>query len=91
MKKIVGPQGRETINLLMPRVLEAVMSYEEPEKLFERVSQLIKTISTRTTYMQLLYEKRNVLDQVLHLCNASEKMILNSRWRFYASLNKSSC
>ena len=74
MKKIVGPQGRETINLLMPRVLEAVMSYEEPEKLFERVSQLIKTISTRTTYMQLLYEKRNVLDQVLHLCNASEKI-----------------
>lgn len=74
MKKIIGPQGRETLNLLMPRVLEAVISYEDPEKLFERISLLIKTIITRTTYVQLLYENRNVLDQVLHLCNASEKI-----------------
>lgn len=74
IKKIIGPQGRETINLLMPRVLESVMSYDDPETLFERVAQLIKTVSTRTTYMQLLYENRNVLDQVLHLCNASEKI-----------------
>ena len=72
MKKIIGPQGRETLNLLMPRVLEAVMSYDDPIMLFDRISQLIKTIITRTTYVQLLYENRNVLDQVLHLCNASE-------------------
>ncbi len=74
LRRAAGPVGRETLNLLMPRLLSLVSEYDGPELLFARVSSLIRSIITRTTYLQLLYENRNVLDQVIYLCSASNKI-----------------
>ncbi len=74
LKKAAGPQGRETLNLLMPKVLNLIASYDNPLMLFDRVSTIIRSIITRTTYLQLLYENTAVLDQVINLCNSSEKI-----------------
>lgn len=73
-KRAIGPQGRETLNNLMPRILDAVVKFDEPVKLFDRISILIRTVFMRTTYLQLLYENHGVLDRVLTLCNASSQI-----------------
>lgn len=74
LRKAVGPLGRETLNLLMPKVLNLIADYDNPIILFGRVSTIIRSIITRTTYLQLLYENHQVLDQVIKLCNSSEKI-----------------
>lgn len=74
LKKAAGPQGRETLNLLMPKVLNLVTCYNDPLTLFERVSTIIRSIITRTTYIQLLYENSVVLDQVIKFCSSSAKI-----------------
>ncbi len=74
IRRAVGPQGRETLNRLMPRILSMVASYDNVVHLFGRIAILIRSIIMRTTYLQLLYENSNVLDQVVYLCSASEKI-----------------
>ncbi len=74
LRRAAGPLGRETLNRLMPRILSMVANYDNAMHLFERISLLIRSIITRTTYLQLLYENSNVLDQVVYLCSASEKI-----------------
>ncbi len=74
IRRAMGPLGRETLNLLMPRVLSLVVSYDDPMLLFTRIAVLIRSIVTRTTYLQLLTENHTVLDQVVYLCNASARI-----------------
>ena len=74
LRRAAGPQGRETLNLLVPRILSLTASYEDLATLFPRIMNLIRSVSMRTTYLQLLYENHNVLDQVIYLCNASEQI-----------------
>ena len=71
-KRAIGPQGREALNRLMPRLLQAVCNHARPAPLFERVQALLAQIITRSAYLQLLVENPGVLNQLLQLCDASE-------------------
>lgn len=73
-KRAIGPQGRDTLNRMMPRAIEKIAGYAHPVKLLGRFATLIRKISTRTTYLQLLDENAGVLEQVIKLCDASEKI-----------------
>lgn len=71
-RRAIGPQGREALNHLMPRLLQAVCGFEAPGALFERVHTLLARIITRSAYLQLLDENSAVLNQLLKLCAASD-------------------
>jgi [glutamine synthetase] adenylyltransferase / [glutamine synthetase]-adenylyl-L-tyrosine phosphorylase len=70
-RRAVGPQGREALNRLMPRLLLAISAHSAPAALFERVHGLLSQIVTRSAYLQLLVENQGVLNQLLKLCDAS--------------------
>ena len=71
--RIIGPNGREILNKLMPYFLgQLALFAEEALPTFKRISRLIWCISQRTTYMQLLLENNGVAEQVLKLCHESE-------------------
>ncbi len=71
--RIIGPNGREILNKLMPYFLGQLALFEEDAiPTFKRISRLIWCISQRTTYMQLLLENNGVAEQVLKLCHESE-------------------
>lgn len=71
-RRAIGPQGREALNHLMPRLLQLVCGFEAPGALFERVHTLLAQIITRSAYLQLLDENSAVLNQLLQLCAASD-------------------
>ena len=74
-RRAIGPVGRETLNQLMPKIFDRVVTYDNPVELFVRMKTFIKKIMTRTTYLQLLLERSDVLDQMMRLSSASENVV----------------
>ena len=67
----LSPLGRGRLDKLMPQVLLKVGGSNEPELVFKRVSDLIKTIEQRTNYIALMLENPNVLTHLIKLSQAS--------------------
>ncbi len=63
----VGPLGRETLFSLMPKVIYTIAKKENAPTLFSRLSGLIERIALRTPYLQLLDDKREVLERFIEL------------------------
>ncbi len=63
----VGPLGRETLLSLMPKVIYTIAQKENAPTLFSRLSGLIERIALRTPYLQLLDDKREVLERFIEL------------------------
>lgn len=72
LRRPIGPQGRDALNRLMPRLLQAICERSEPATLFIRIQELLSQIITRSAYLQLLVENPGVLQQLLRLCAASD-------------------
>ena len=70
-KRPIGPRGQETIDKLLPKLIELICAYPEPQALFERIQHLILSIMSRTAYLELLNENEGALKQLLTLCSAS--------------------
>ncbi|MGL4983694.1 MAG: bifunctional [glutamate--ammonia ligase]-adenylyl-L-tyrosine phosphorylase/[glutamate--ammonia-ligase] adenylyltransferase [Plesiomonas sp.] len=70
-KRTLGPRGREVLNRLMPRLLEAVLTHPQAADLLPRIIHLMSKIATRTTYLELLVEHRAALGHLITLCAAS--------------------
>jgi glutamate-ammonia-ligase adenylyltransferase len=64
-------RGRERLDRLMPLLLGAVASVEQPETVLVRLVSLIETIARRTAYLALLVENPMALSQLVKLCAAS--------------------
>lgn len=73
-RRIVGDQGRETFEQLMPVVLELLAEYPDPEPLAARVFAIFEAILSRSVYLQLLLENRGALLQLLRLCERSPRL-----------------
>lgn len=71
-RRAIGPQGREALNRLMPRLLMLICQQDAPAALFERIQGLLLQIITRSAYLQLMVENQGVLNQLLRLCAASD-------------------
>ncbi|MBE1298647.1 MAG: bifunctional [glutamate--ammonia ligase]-adenylyl-L-tyrosine phosphorylase/[glutamate--ammonia-ligase] adenylyltransferase [Alteromonadaceae bacterium] len=69
----IGTRGREIVDRLLPVVLSKISTYSAVaiELTLPRVGQLIKSISRRTTYLELLLENNDALEQLLMLCRKS--------------------
>lgn len=71
MRRTIGPRGRDTLDRLMPRLLEELFVLSSPHTAFVPVSQVLDQILTRTTYLELLCENPGARQQLVKLCSAS--------------------
>lgn len=76
-KKPIGARGRESLDLLMPRLLSASLklcSHSDTDNaiLIARVMQIINAILKRTAYLELLLENEGALMQLIRLSSQSE-------------------
>lgn len=68
----IGPIGHQTLMRLMPKLIVLVAEYDEPDKLFKLVANLIERICLRTTYLQLLIENDMARKRLVSLFNDSK-------------------
>ncbi|WMN61434.1 bifunctional [glutamate--ammonia ligase]-adenylyl-L-tyrosine phosphorylase/[glutamate--ammonia-ligase] adenylyltransferase [Pseudoalteromonas xiamenensis] len=71
-KKPIGARGRDILDKLMPRVLAYLIESDHAISTFERVTQVIEKVASRTTYLELLYENQGALQQLIKLCAHSK-------------------
>lgn len=76
-KKPIGARGRESLDKLVPRILNACLSFYTKSDadnaiLIERVFQIISAVLKRTAYLELLLENEGAMMQLIRLCSKSE-------------------
>lgn len=73
-KKSFGGRGRQILDKLMPRLLShlaQVSLAQDHDNLLARVLGVISKITTRTAYLELLYENEGALIHLIKLCQMS--------------------
>jgi glutamate-ammonia-ligase adenylyltransferase len=67
----MSKRGRERLDALIPRVLEAAVATPEPTATLERVLDLLEKVARRSVYLALLVDHPKALAQLVKLCAAS--------------------
>ncbi|MCW2257921.1 glutamate-ammonia-ligase adenylyltransferase [Providencia alcalifaciens] len=70
-KRTIGPRGRDVLDDLMPKLLAKVSERTDAGQVVERLTPLLLSIVSRTTYLELILEFDEVLTHVIRLCAAS--------------------
>ncbi|WP_373766458.1 bifunctional [glutamate--ammonia ligase]-adenylyl-L-tyrosine phosphorylase/[glutamate--ammonia-ligase] adenylyltransferase [Glaesserella sp.] len=71
VKRSIGVRGREVLRRLIPKIVDAIFSQADYVVLLPRILNIVDKITTRTTYLELLLEKEQILPQLLTLCGQS--------------------
>ncbi len=71
VKRPIGVRGREVLRNLMPRIADSIFKGEDHLLLLPRVLNIVDKITTRTTYLELMLEKEQILPHLLALCSKS--------------------
>ena len=69
--RAMSPRGRERLDHLVPRVLDAVVATPQPAVTLERVLRLLEAVARRSVYLALLADHPQVLAQLIKLFAAS--------------------
>jgi len=64
-------ESRTRFDALMPPLIEVACDFPNPDETLERILHLVENISRRGTYLALLSEYPQTLNQVAKLCSAS--------------------
>lgn len=70
-KRTIGPRGRQVLDNLMPPLLRDVCARPDAAVPLSRLTPLLTSIITRTTYLELLSEFPGALKHLISLCAAS--------------------
>lgn len=70
-KRTIGPRGRDVLDVLMPKLLAKICQQPQALTILQRVTPLLLSIVSRTTYLELMQESDEVLTHVIRLCAAS--------------------
>lgn len=70
-KRTIGPRGRDVLDTLMPKLLAKICLQPQTLVTLQRVTPLLLSIVSRTTYLELMQESDEVLTHVIRLCAAS--------------------
>lgn len=73
-KRPVGTRGHETLEKLIPKMVDKVTGFTDPVALIDRMRVLLLQIMRRTAYLELLNENEGALKQLLKLCSASLRL-----------------
>jgi len=68
MRAVSGSRGREKLDLLIPHILSQSEQQNANKEQLSEILDLIKKISSRTTYLELLIENEGALTQLIKLC-----------------------
>ncbi len=69
--RMLGNRARQRLQKLMPVLLEAVATRDDPIVPLERVLQVVAMVASRSVYLALLLERPLALSQLVRLCAAS--------------------
>jgi len=70
-KRQMGIRGQDTMAKLIPLIVQQVMTLDDGDLLFKKLGNILKTIATRTAYIELLLENPGALKQLILLCQTS--------------------
>ena len=70
-KRSIGQRGRQVIEKLIPLILMHHQKAGSSLDVLKRVCHIVNRISTRTAYLELLYENEGALAHLIRLCAAS--------------------
>lgn len=68
-------EGRKRLDRLMPAVLKATGTAKQPEKVLNRILDLIAAIETRSVYLVMLLENPEGIDLLVRLAEASPMIV----------------
>ncbi len=85
--KTVRRQSADRINQFMPRLLDVVLSLDDPDQVLFRQIPIVEAVLRRTAYLVLLMENPGALDHLVSLC-ASSPWIAEQIARFPALLDE---
>lgn len=71
LKRPIGVRGRDVLRKLLPLIADQIFRQPDYLLLLPRVLNIVDKITTRTTYLELLLEKEQILPQLLTLCGKS--------------------
>lgn len=77
-KSRLGQRGADSLNRLMPEVIYSLVE-QHPSKtkqVLDRLLNVVLAVAGRTTYLDLLLENPDVLNQLIKLCDRSEWIAL---------------
>ncbi|WP_157980743.1 bifunctional [glutamate--ammonia ligase]-adenylyl-L-tyrosine phosphorylase/[glutamate--ammonia-ligase] adenylyltransferase [Aliidiomarina taiwanensis] len=66
-----GPRGRELLGILVPQLIEALVTREQTDEVLQRVFTVLEQVVSRTTYLELLAGNQGAREQLVFLCAAS--------------------
>lgn len=70
-KRPLGSRGRAVLDKLIPLLLAQLEELKCADVALKRVLHVLDRISTRTAYLELLYENQGALKQLVKLCSKS--------------------
>jgi glutamate-ammonia-ligase adenylyltransferase len=70
-KRSIGSRGRHVLDKLIPLLLGHLNEQNIEEVVLERILLIFSKISTRTAYLELLFENEGALKHLIKLCRAS--------------------
>lgn len=71
-RRSIGIRGRQVLEKLMPTLLSHLNQLTTSDSALCAILAILKKISTRTAYLELLYENQGALVHLIKLCNKSE-------------------
>ena len=71
-KRSIGSRGRQVLDKLIPLLLSHLVVLNGDETALGRILLIIEKVSTRTAYLELLYENEGALKHLVKLCHLSQ-------------------
>ncbi len=68
-------EGRKRLDRLMPLVIGYVAKAPEPERLLDRIGDMLRAIGRRSSYFALMAQNPHTLDQIIRLASASTLIV----------------
>lgn len=70
-RKTVGPRGRQALDQLMPVILAEVVPRTDAAATFSRLAEVLLSVASRSTYLELFIQYPGALKHLVRLCAAS--------------------
>lgn len=70
-RKTVGPRGRQALDQLMPVILAEVTPRADAAATFSRLTEVLLSVASRSTYLELFIQYPGALKHLVRLCAAS--------------------
>ena len=71
-RRVIGSRGREVLAHLLPNIFTQIFEQKNYRTLLPRILNIVDKIASRTTYLELLLENPQAIEQLIELCAQSQ-------------------